>query len=245
MIKRLKQQLEELKTIRKQLKKVKPHKNQVGSDLYDVNAYSKSCICDPEDQERFKQHLKDERRQRREDLKRERQQRKEEHIKKMERKMRRKTKFENMTCNAEKMNCFTQDNNHWKTPPLWTEGPFCFCQNANNNTFWCLRTINDTHNFLYCEFVTGFITYYDLRTDPYQMRNAVYDLDYGTLEKLRMTLNKLRSCKGSKDCTVRYRDEAGSRHQHKQRAVSNLRLIRHGKSDHRWNSRKATNDRWK
>ena len=67
-----------------------------------------------------RQQLKDERRQRREDLKKERQLRKEEHMKKIERKMRRKTKFENMTCNAEKMNCFTQDNNHWKTPPLWT-----------------------------------------------------------------------------------------------------------------------------
>ncbi|CAL1294489.1 unnamed protein product [Larinioides sclopetarius] len=238
-----------LVTIRKQLKKVKPHKNHVGPELYDPNSYQKSCVCDPEEQMRLsRQHLKDERRQRREDLKRERQQRKEEHQKKMERKLRRRTKFENMTCNAEKMNCFTQDNDHWKTPPLWTEGPFCFCQNANNNTFWCLRTINETHNFLYCEFVTGFITFYDLRTDPYQMRNAVYDLDYGTLEKLRMTLNKLRSCKGSKECTVRYKYE-GSRHQHKQRAAANMRTrpIRHGRSDHRerWNSKHSAEKRWK
>lgn len=37
------------------------------------------------------------------------------------------------------------------------------------------------------------------------MRNAVYDLDYGTLETLRMQLNKLRSCKGAKECTMRYK----------------------------------------
>lgn len=37
------------------------------------------------------------------------------------------------------------------------------------------------------------------------MRNAVYDLDYGTLETLRMQLNKLRSCKGAKECTIRYK----------------------------------------
>ncbi|XP_021002280.1 putative extracellular sulfatase Sulf-1 homolog [Parasteatoda tepidariorum] len=235
MIKKLKQKLEELKTIRKQLKKAKPHKNNVGSEIYDPHSFQKGCICDPEDQIQLRQQLKDERRLRREDLKKERQLRKEEHMKKLERKMRRKSKFENMTCNAEKMNCFTQDNNHWKTPPLWTDGPFCFCQNSNNNTFWCLRTINDTHNFLYCEFVTGFITFYDLRTDPYQMRNAVYDLDYATLERLRMNLNKLRSCKGAKECTIRNRYE-GSRHLTRQKlALSRSRALRHGRGDHRWN----------
>lgn len=89
-----------------------------------------------------------------------------------EKKMRKKEKFENTTCKteaSEQMNCFTHGPDHWKTAPFWTQAPFCFCQNALNNSFWCLRTINETHNFLYCEFVTGYITYYDLLKDPFQV----------------------------------------------------------------------------
>ena len=27
----------------------------------------------------------------------------------------------------------------------------------------CVRNINETHNYLYCEYVTGMMTYFDLR----------------------------------------------------------------------------------
>lgn len=61
------------------------------------------------------------------------------------------------------MNCYRHDNDHWRTAPFWTAGPFCFCMSTSNNTYNCVRTINATHNLLYCEFITGLITYYNLR----------------------------------------------------------------------------------
>lgn len=82
---------------------------------------------------------------------------------KKERKRNKKARMEK-ECLSEKMNCFSHDSTHWKTAPLWNDDPFCFCMNANNNTYSCLRTINQTHNYLYCEFTTGMITFYNLRT---------------------------------------------------------------------------------
>merc|ERR1712029_40732 len=83
-----------------------------------------------------------------------------------------------------KMNCFSHDDNHWRTPPLWTEGSFCACTNSNNNTYWCTRNINQTHNYLYCEYVTGMITYSDLNQDKHQLRNLLYSLTDSQLSYL-------------------------------------------------------------
>lgn len=90
----------------------------------------------------------------------------EELTRKKENKLNKNAKLEKH-CLVEKMNCFEHNNDHWRTKPLWTSGPFCFCMNANNNTYSCIRTINNTHNFLYCEFATGFVTFYNLRIGEY------------------------------------------------------------------------------
>uniref|UniRef100_A0A8R1TS22 Sulfatase N-terminal domain-containing protein n=1 Tax=Onchocerca volvulus TaxID=6282 RepID=A0A8R1TS22_ONCVO len=105
-------------------------------------------------------------------------------------------------CTVPQMNCFVHDADHWRTPPFWPEsyGQFCFCQNSNNNTYWCLRTVNSTHNFLYCEFITEFISYYDLNIDPYQLHNIIWSIPLGVLEQLSRQLELLRTCQGYALC---------------------------------------------
>merc|ERR1712121_88333 len=98
-------------------------------------------------------------------------------------------------CKADvKMNCFSHDDNHWSTPPLWNDGSFCACTNSNNNTYWCVRNINSTHNYLYCEYVTGMITYSDLHQDRHQLRNLLYTrsdrVGGGSMVKIRIQVQQ-------------------------------------------------------
>ena len=112
------------------------------------------------------------------------------------------------------MNCFSHDGHHWATPPLWPAHlpGFCFCQvsanlktplqNSNNNTYWCIRTVTPTANTIYCEYITGFVSYYDLKADPHQLRNAVYELTGEALRQLSAQLQRLKDCRGRHECDL-------------------------------------------
>ncbi|OWR46246.1 extracellular sulfatase SULF-1 protein [Danaus plexippus plexippus] len=120
---------------------------------------------------------------------------KEQRLRKKLRKAKKKAELERL-CESERMNCFRHDNDHWRTAPLWTAGPFCFCMSASNNTYNCVRTINSTHNLLYCEFVTGLITYYNLRIDPFETQNRVKYLSSAEKEYFHNQLQQLLTCRG-------------------------------------------------
>ena len=73
------------------------------------------------------------------------------------------------------------------------DGPFCACTNSNTNTYSCVRNVNGTHNYLYCEFVSGLITYYNLKVDPYQLRNIYLTLSTEELNFMHHQLAVLKN----------------------------------------------------
>ncbi|XP_066144039.1 extracellular sulfatase SULF-1 homolog [Euwallacea fornicatus] len=127
----------------------------------------------------------------------------------------RKMKKREDICHHERMTCFEHTNDHWRTEPKWDGGPFCFCMNANNNTYSCLRTINTSHDFLYCEFTTGIITFYNLKIDPFELKNRYQYLPANEKTYLRNLLKGMVSCKGNNcatqlDATLRLNGESSS-----------------------------------
>jgi len=223
-IQQLRAQLNELKQIRKYLRMKRPSSGagprqgrgkgrevktlrlsggQGSFPFLEPPESSEVCFC--ESRSGGAGELQEERARRRQDRKLERLRIKEIKRVKKERKARRKLKSNDHCKTDVKMNCFSHDNDHWKTEPKWTEGPFCACTNSNNNTYWCVRNINETHNYLYCEYVTGMMTYFDLRVDPHQLRNLLHTLTDTELNFMHGQVTDLRTFSSEKRFLARRR----------------------------------------
>jgi hypothetical protein len=94
----------------------------------------------------------------------------------------------------EQMNCYVQTNG---TVPPWFYGTdFCSCQDTTNNTYACARTLNSTHNHIYCQFVSGFVEAYNMDTDPWQQTNLASTMPPSEHAYWQDLLDELRTCTG-------------------------------------------------
>jgi N-acetylglucosamine-6-sulfatase len=68
-----------------------------------------------------------------------------------------------------------------------------------NNTYHCLRTLDDTENSIFCRFEDeeDFVEYYDLTTNPYQLDNDASQLNALQLVRYQIRLQELLTCAGS------------------------------------------------
>lgn len=105
-------------------------------------------------------------------------------------------------CKSDILICHLVDSNTWLTPPFWTHDPMCICINILLSTYKCVRTVNRSRDILYCEFGEEFKSFYDLNTDPYQLRNVIESADPLLIQQLHNKLHLLSSCQGQSDCNM-------------------------------------------
>ncbi|XP_026153954.1 glucosamine (N-acetyl)-6-sulfatase (Sanfilippo disease IIID), b [Mastacembelus armatus] len=76
--------------------------------------------------------------------------------------------------------------------------PDCVCEDAYNNTYACVRTLDRQQNLQYCEFADSesFVEVYNLTSDPHQLENIVKKVDPAILQVMNQRLIKLQSCVG-------------------------------------------------
>ncbi|EDQ91111.1 uncharacterized protein MONBRDRAFT_849, partial [Monosiga brevicollis MX1] len=68
-----------------------------------------------------------------------------------------------------------------------------------NNTYTCVRTLNETENSLYCEFVDAeqYKEYYNIALDYWQLNNTFASLPDSKREALATRLQQFRECTGA------------------------------------------------
>ncbi|XP_075996301.1 glucosamine (N-acetyl)-6-sulfatase (Sanfilippo disease IIID), b [Genypterus blacodes] len=76
--------------------------------------------------------------------------------------------------------------------------PDCVCEDAYNNTYACVRTLDGQQDLQYCEFADSesFVEVYNLTSDCHQLENIVKKVDPALLQAMNQRLIKLQSCVG-------------------------------------------------
>eukprot|EP00054_Salpingoeca_dolichothecata_P020402 m.128621 g.128621 ORF g.128621 m.128621 type:complete len:506 (+) comp23599_c0_seq1:2-1519(+) len=90
-----------------------------------------------------------------------------------------------------------------KTAPVFKGQTVCSVQDSTNNTYSCMRTINKTVNTQFCQWVSGFQEFYNLDTNPWQLKNEIDTLSHEERQKMTAELAKLAACSGD-DCVITY-----------------------------------------
>jgi len=91
------------------------------------------------------------------------------------------------------VNCGLRGPTSFKTSPLWdgTE-TFSTIQDATNNTYACVRSIDDDADFQYCEWDSGEVEAFDLVEDFWQLKNLAVGMTEEEVEVWHDKLVKLR-----------------------------------------------------
>lgn len=96
------------------------------------------------------------------------------------------------------MNCQTRGPDSYVTPPYW-EGKetWSAMQDAHNNTYGCAVTLNSSVYFKYCEWDSGEVEFYDVKTDEWEMTNLAMTMPEEEQAAYSRALGKLKRCRGA------------------------------------------------
>ncbi|XP_030827905.1 N-acetylglucosamine-6-sulfatase isoform X3 [Strongylocentrotus purpuratus] len=76
--------------------------------------------------------------------------------------------------------------------------PSCVCEDSRNNSYTCLRSIDEENSTIYCEFsdTQNFQEFYNVTADPHQLTNTIHKLDPKFITSQNEKLIVLSMCKG-------------------------------------------------
>jgi len=100
------------------------------------------------------------------------------------------------------LDCGTRGANSFATPPYWSGETWSSIQDTANNTYACVRSINSTNDYQYCEWSSGECEYFDVMEDEWQLNNLAPSMSKEVKAMYQAKLKNLRSCRGRAGCAA-------------------------------------------